>query len=80
VNTDIYFFSTEELPVIEKFANEFGLAENPDFNIGKVDYEQVVHKLGVNIYPMCFIYSRDGKLVKKYVGEVSIEALLKYLQ
>lgn len=80
LNTDIYFFSTEELPPIKEFARKFGLSKKPDFGIGRVDSRQVAHKMGVNTYPMCFIYSRDGSLLKKYVGEVKIEALFRYLR
>jgi len=80
VNADIYFFSKEELQVINRFANKFGLTKNPDIKIGRVDYKQVLHKMGVITYPMCFIYSHDGRLLKKYVGEVSPEAIIRYLR
>jgi hypothetical protein len=79
-NADVYFFSKEELHAISKFANEFGLAKIPDIKIGQVDFNHVILKMGVITYPMCFIYSREGKLLKKYVGEVSPEAVIKYLQ
>jgi thiol-disulfide isomerase/thioredoxin len=79
-NADIYFFSVEDLKDIENFAKEFGLINNPVFEVGQVDYKQVIYKMGVNTIPMCFIYSPMGKLLHKYAGEVSIEAIVKYLQ
>jgi thiol-disulfide isomerase/thioredoxin len=76
--TDIYFFSEEALPAIERFANEFDLVRSP-FKIGRVDYN-VIYRMGVNTNPMCFIYSPDRKLLRKYVGQVKIEAIVKYLR
>jgi thiol-disulfide isomerase/thioredoxin len=80
VNADIYFFSVEEIPSIIKFANEFDLAKNPEFELGRVDYKTVIYKMGVNTYPMSFIYAPNGKLLRKYAGEVKMDAIVKYLQ
>lgn len=78
-NSEIYFFSTEELPAIAKFVDDVGFGKNSPVKVGHVEYQQVAYPMGVNTYPMCFIYSPDGKLLKRYAGEVKIDAIVKYL-
>lgn len=75
---DVYFFSEEDLSAIRAFAAEYDLIKSP-FKIGQVDVD-VFYRMGVNTRPMCFIYSPEGKLRRKYVGQVKIGAIVKYLQ
>lgn len=75
---DVYFFSTEPLPAINTFAHSYGLNRNP-FDVGRVDHN-VIYRMGINTNPMCFIYAPDGKLLRKYAGQVKIEAIAHYLQ
>lgn len=74
---NVYFLSTEGLEAIKKFAEDYHLET---FDVGKVDYMQVAYPMGVNTFPMCFIYSPEGKLLKQYKGEVKIEAITNYLK
>jgi len=79
MNSEIYFFSVEEISVIKRFVNQFNLSMSTGIEIGQVDMN-VIHNAGVNTYPICFIYSPKGILLKKYVGEVKIEAIVLHLQ
>ena len=73
----VYFFSTEEIESIKKFAQDYKLET---FEVGQVDYMKVAYPMGVNTFPMCFIYSPEGKLLKQFKGEVKIEAITNYLK
>lgn len=76
-NARVYFLSTERLEAIKKFAEEYHL---DPFEVGQVDYVQVAYPMGVNTFPMCFIYSTEGKLLKQYKGEVKIEGIANFLK
>lgn len=73
----VYFFSSEDLESIKRFAEDYHLEP---FEVGQVDYMQVAYPMGVNTFPMCFIYSAEGKLLKQYKGEVKIEAITNFLK
>lgn len=76
-NTNVYFFSTEELAKIQEFAKTYKLDA---FQVGKVDGKNVAYAMGVNTFPMCFIYAPTGELLQQYKGEVKIEAITKFIQ
>jgi thioredoxin-related protein len=73
----VYFFSTEEVSSIQRFSEDYQLEH---FEVGRVDYKEVAYPMGVNTFPMCFIYSSEGKLLKQYKGEVKIEAITNYIK
>ena len=73
----VYFLSTEDLESIKNFAHDFNLEA---YEVGQVDYMEVAYPMGVNTFPMCFIYSAEGKLLKQFKGEVKIEAITNYLK
>lgn len=72
----VYFLSSESIESIRNFSQIYYLES---FEVGQVDYINVAYPMGVNTFPMCFIYSPEGKLLKQYKGEVKIEAITKYL-
>lgn len=77
--TNIYFISTESIETIRAFGKTYDLLVASNVTLGQIDGKEVFEKFGVNTFPMVFIYSEDGKLLKKYTGEVKIEAITKYL-
>jgi len=79
-NSEIYFFSLEEISAMKTYVDQNNLSLNSGIEMGQVDYTNVMHNMGVNTYPMCFIYSPDGILLKKYAGIVKIEAIVQHLQ
>lgn len=78
-NAEIYFLSMEDTADLTTFVDQYQLSLNSGIEMGQID-KNVIHSMGVNTYPMCFIYASDGTLLKKYAGVVKIEAIVQYLQ
>lgn len=75
-NAEVYFFSMESLESIQDFAKKHKIE---DFKVGKVDYKSVAYPMGVNTFPICFIYAPTGELLQQYKGEVKLEAITKFI-
>jgi len=71
--------STASRESIKDFANKYHLLEFDNISV-LIDTLDVFHNtFGPNPFPTSFIYNKERKLVKQFKGEVSTEALLKYL-
>lgn len=75
----IYFISYEGFAGIERFAEQSGL-------VG-VSNVRFLHATGQSLAifnytasPSIYIYSHQGKLIKNWANEISIESMLKYIQ
>ena len=71
--------STASRESVKDFANKYHLLEFDNISV-LIDTLDVFHNtFGPNPFPASFIYNKERKLVKQFKGEVSTEALLKYL-
>ena len=78
-NFQIVMISTASRESVKDFANKYHLLEFDNISI-LIDTLDVFHNtFGPNPFPTSFIYNKERKLVKQFKGEVSTEALLKYL-
>ena len=78
-NFQIIMISTDSRESVKDFANNYHLLEFDNISI-LIDTLNVFHNtFGPNPFPTTFIYNKERKLVKQFKGEVSTEALLKYL-
>ena len=76
----LLFISYADTQQIKTFANKHQLTgyRNITFLEDKdMVFDDISGKSGV---PTSFIYDKNGKLVKQFLGEVKVEALLKYLK
>ena len=75
----IIMISTASSESVKDFANNYHLLEFDNISV-LIDTLDVFHNtFGPNPFPASFIYNKERKLVKQFKGEVSTEALLKYL-
>ncbi len=75
----IIMISTASRESVKDFANKYHLLEFDNISV-LIDTLDVFHNtFGPNTFPASFIYNKERKLVKHFKGEVSTEALLKYL-
>lgn len=78
-NFQIIMISTASRESVKDFANNYHLLEFDNITV-LIDTLDVFHNtFGPNPFPTSFIYNKDRELVKQFKGEVSTEALLKYL-
>jgi peroxiredoxin len=78
-NFQIIMISTASCESVKDFANNYHLLEFDNISV-LIDTLDVFHNtFGPNPFPTSFIYNKERKLVKQFKGEVSTEALLKYL-
>ncbi|MQY79003.1 MAG: hypothetical protein GH151_07385 [Bacteroidetes bacterium] len=71
--------STASRESVKDFAYNYHLLEFDNITI-LIDSLDGFHDIfGHNPFPTSFIYNKERKLVKQFKGEVTTEALLKYL-
>ncbi|MBE9469057.1 MAG: redoxin domain-containing protein [Bacteroidetes bacterium] len=78
-NFQIVMVSFEDADTLKMFATKYHL--NKLANIYLLEDKEIKFDsiFGKSPLPSSFIYNKNGKLVKKFKGEVKTEALLKYL-
>lgn len=72
----IYFLSIEPIEKIRAFADEYELSKIDNITFGSVS-PFTSTDFGISGFPTTLIYSAEGKLLKKFKGEVKIEALVE---
>jgi peroxiredoxin len=75
-NYDLYFISADQMPAIEAFAKAYDLAGHSNVKFATTTVENVLSNFGAIPAPSVYIYS-DRKLIKKFNGEVGIDAILQ---
>ncbi|MFT6204511.1 MAG: thiol-disulfide isomerase/thioredoxin [Spirosomataceae bacterium] len=70
----VYFLSTEPIDKITAFAATYGLENIENVTFGSIS-PATATAFGISGFPTTLIYSEEGKLLKKFKGEVKIEAL-----
>jgi thiol-disulfide isomerase/thioredoxin len=72
----VYFLSTEPIDKITVFAKEYGLENVENVTFGSIS-PATATAFGISGFPTTLIYSKEGKLLKKFKGEVKIEAVVE---
>jgi hypothetical protein len=75
----LYFVSSAPEPGIQKFSEEYKLAGKENVLFGWTTTENIINTFGPIDAPSVYLYSREGKLVQSFNGEVDISVILKYL-
>lgn len=69
---NIQFISAEEIPVIQKFAVDYGLHNQPNVKFGRAESTDVYMNFGSIPTPAIYVYSADKRLVKSFKGETPV--------
>jgi peroxiredoxin len=77
--TQLYFLSPEPLDSLYKFAKRYGLASVKNITVAHIEPVLLSNSFGIRGFPTVFIYDSNGKLQKKFDGEVKIDAIIKYV-
>lgn len=74
----IILVSSENISTIKRIAIDYDLVNHSNFFFVKINSGDVFNKFGSNSVPQIFIYGKNGRLVKKFKGETTVGAILKY--
>lgn len=72
----VYFLSTEPIDKITAFAATYGLENIENVTFGSIS-PATATAFGISGFPTTLIYSEEGKLLKKFKGEVKIGAVVE---
>jgi thioredoxin-related protein len=75
----VLLMSSENIAVIKKTAQDFGLVNTSNIKFLKINRDNVFENFGSLSTPHVFIYGKDRKLIKEFKGETKIDAILQYL-
>lgn len=75
----ILMVSDDPIPRIQQFDSLFLLSGNPQVKILKSEQDNFYKVFGTRAIPALFIYNKQGVLVKQFMGEANMDAILKYL-
>lgn len=77
----LLWLSTERLWVQREFEKEYELQKGfSSLTIAQISPQDADKQFGFRTVPTILIYDSKGNLVKKYVGETKMEAIVKYLK
>lgn len=76
---ELLFIAADSVHKIDNFSKTYQLADKPNVKFGRAEYQDVFMNFGSIPTPSVYIYSRERKLVKSFLGETPVEELIKYL-
>lgn len=80
VKCNIIMLSEESIETIQEFGEKYQLLNKHNIQLLKTEENAFFRSFGSANLPDIFIYNAENKLVKHYVGETKIEALLKIIE
>jgi thioredoxin-related protein len=75
----LYFISSHPMEIIEKFAKDYGLYKKENVHFGATTVESVLDNYGAISAPSIYIYTKEGRLVEEFEGQVDIEMVIRHL-
>jgi peroxiredoxin len=78
-NYELLFIASDSIHQIENFAKTYNLTDRLNVEFGRAEYQDVYMNFGAISTPAIYIYNRERKFVKSFLGETPVEELIKYL-
>jgi thiol-disulfide isomerase/thioredoxin len=78
-NVELVLLSSEDISVIKKASEDFGLTQLPKVHFAKINHADVFDNFGAFSFPYVLVYDSNHKLVKEFKGETKVEAIAKHL-
>lgn len=80
VNYQLYFISDVSEAELLRFANEYNLNTHVNIHFARTTADEILSNFGPLETPALFIYSAEGKLENKFIGETDIQMILSALK
>jgi hypothetical protein len=77
--SDIVFMSSESISAIKSFVEKNYSSNLINIKFTKISVEHAYQAFGDSRVPQIFIYASDGALIKQFLGETKVDAILLYL-
>lgn len=78
-NYTVQFIASETPEAIHKFSQDYGLVNLPNIRFGRAEGVDVYMNFGSIPTPAIYIYSKEKKLVKSFLGETPIDQIIQHL-
>ncbi|MEY4931610.1 MAG: hypothetical protein RI909_2334 [Bacteroidota bacterium] len=78
-NYELLFIASDSIHQIENFGKTYQIADKPNIKFGRAEGQDVYMNFGAISTPAIYIYNRERKFVKSFLGETPVEELIKYL-
>ncbi len=78
-NYELLFIAADSVHHIENFAKTYNLTNKPNIKFGQAEFQDVFVNFGSIPTPAIYVYSRERKFVKSFLGETPVEEVIKYL-
>lgn len=78
-NYELLFIAADSVHHIENFAKTYNLTNKPNIKFGQAEFQNVFVNFGSIPTPAIYVYSRERKFVKSFLGETPVEEVIKYL-
>jgi thiol-disulfide isomerase/thioredoxin len=75
----LLFIASDQSDTIEKFAKEYQLDNQPNIRFGKADGADVYMNFGSIPTPAIYVYSKERRFVKSFMGETPVEQIIMSL-
>lgn len=69
---NIQFISANDMPLIQQFAVDYGLSNEPNVKFGRAESTDVYMNFGSIPTPAIYVYSAERRLVKSFKGETPV--------
>jgi len=78
-NYELLFIAADSVHHIENFAKTYNLKDKPNIKFGQAEFQDVFVNFGSIPTPAIYVYSRERKFVKSFLGETPVEEVIKFL-
>jgi peroxiredoxin len=75
----LYFISSHAMDIINRFAKDHKLDNQPNVQFGWTSVNNVLDNFGAIPAPSIYIYNKEGKLVKNFNGQTDLELVINAL-
>jgi hypothetical protein len=75
----LYFIASDSIHEIKNFGTKYGLDKLPNVHFGRAEFNDVFMNFGSIPTPAIYIYSREKKFVKSFLGQTPVEEIIRFL-
>lgn len=75
----LYFIAADSIHHIQAFGDKYGLSNKQNMHFGRAEFNDVYMNFGSIPTPAIYIYSRERKFVKSFLGQTPVDEILKFL-
>ena len=75
----LLFIASDPVDIIQKFSRDYQLDNQPNVRFGRAEGVDVYTNFGSIPTPSIYIYSKEKKFVKSFLGETPVDEIISFL-